>query len=251
MLTAFLTQFPPKSFEIRRYNFLSTPAKLDLALDEAVAQDGIVLHALVRPDAKMQVTARCRQHRLAVSDLTGQFVDFLSRESGLSPLANTVRLHDTSSEYHQRIKALEFTLEHDDGLGLDSLHQADIVLCGVSRTSKTPTSIYLAQQGYRVGNVSLAYGIEPPAQLISLSTRNVVGLVINSHQLVEIRTNRQASWRMGDTRYNDPDHVLREVQWSRRLFSSRGWPVLDVTDQAVEETAGRIVEVLRLHKPAR
>ncbi len=249
MLTAILTQFPPDRFALYRQNFLQSDMLLQRALEQVAKKPGLVFHAVVSPAAKKMIADHCAKLGLACHDLTGQTVDFLIRESGVQPQPDHSRLHDVSHEYHQRIKALEFTLEHDDGLGVDTIHQADIVLVGVSRTSKTPTSIYLAQQGYRVANVSLALGVEPPRQLMQLTSRNVIGLTIEPHHLVEIRTNRQVQWRMTDTSYNDEDSVAREITWSRRLFASAGWPVLDVTGRAVEETAARIINILNLAGP--
>jgi regulator of PEP synthase PpsR (kinase-PPPase family) len=154
--------------------------------------------------------------------------------------------HRLDEGYQRRIDALEFALGHDDGLGLATLAEADIVLAGVSRTGKTPTSIYLAQQGYRVANVSLAVEVEPPPQLLALRAKKVVGLVISPQQLVMIRTRREADWHMARTSYGDPAHVAREIAWARQLYARQGWPVLDVTDQAIEETAARIVDALGL-----
>jgi len=248
VLTAILTQFPEDAFVIRPWTFLQSHEQILEVLETAADERAIIFHAVVSAEVKQLISNRCAELRLSQCDLTGGFVEFLARESGLKPAANLSRLHDTSHEYHHRIRALEFTLEHDDGLGLETIHKADMVLTGVSRTSKTPTSVYLAQQGYRVANVALAMGIEPPAQLLALKQK-VVGLVIDPIQLSEIRTNRQAAWRMGQTSYNDPEAVAREVAWSRRLFASQGWPILDVTDQAIEETAARIVNLLRPEKP--
>src|SRR5205085_19209 len=139
--------------------------------------------------------------------------------------------------------------EHDDALGLDSIGEADIVLVAVSRTSKTPTSVYLAQLGYRVANVALAMQVEPPKQLLELTTRKVVGLVIEPRTLADIRARRQQAWRMEATSYTDPREVAHEVAWSRELFTRQKWPILDVTNQAVEETAARIVNALGLTGP--
>jgi regulator of PEP synthase PpsR (kinase-PPPase family) len=149
--------------------------------------------------------------------------------------------------YTRRVKAVEFALEHDDGLGLDTLHEADVVLVGVSRTSKTPTCMYLAQQGYKAANVSLASGVEPPAQLMALPKGKVAALAIDPRQLAEIRSRRQTAWKMADTSYNLPGAVAAEVAWSRRLFARAGWAVFDVTDQAIEETAARVVDRLGLN----
>lgn len=248
MLTAFLTQFPRDAFEMHLHRFIQTEQRLEQAMDRIATLRGIVFHAVVHREFKEVIEQRCRDIGVPFNDLTGRFVEFLEVASGIQPQPDIRRLHRTSTGYRQRIKALEFTLAHDDGLGLDTLDQADIVLAGVSRTSKTPTSIYLAQQGFRVANVSLALNIQPPGQLLALRQR-VVGLTINPEQLVEIRTNRNLSWRMGDTNYNDPDHVNREILWSRRLFRDQGWPTLNVTDQAVEETAVRIIDMLGLRVP--
>lgn len=248
MLTAFLTQFPREAFEVHLHRFIQTEQKLERTMDFVATTGGIVFHAFVHRHFKDLIEQRCREIGIPFSDLTGRFVEFLAVASGIQPQENIRHLHRTSTGYHQRIKALEYTLEHDDGLGLDTLHEADIVLAGVSRTSKTPTSIYLAQQGFRVANVSLAMSVQPPRQLLALKQR-VVGLTINPEQLVEIRTHRNISWRMGDTSYNDPEHVNREIAWSRRLFRDHGWPILNVTDQAVEETAVRIIDLLGLRVP--
>ena len=246
MLTAFLTQFPRDAFTVRFKSFVQTEANVDTAFHEIEATPGLVLHAVVSAELKRAIAQRCRRLKLPECDLTGPFVDFLARESGISPAANHRRLHDVDEHYQNRIRALEFTLEHDDGLGLDTLEEADIVLVGVSRTSKTPTSIYLAQQGRRVANVSLAHQVEPPQQLLRISPRKVVALVIDPQQLAEIRARRQTEWRMPTTSYNDPEHVKAEMAWARRLYARQGWPILDVTDQAIEETAARVLAILGL-----
>jgi regulator of PEP synthase PpsR (kinase-PPPase family) len=246
MLAAFLTQFPPGSFAVRVRAFIDGPGKLAAALAEMNAERGIVMHALVDPALKRLVDQWCAGRSLPACDLTGSFVEFLADASGLAPAPGVRRLHDVDAAYGRRVKAVEFALEHDDGLGLDTLSEADVVLAGVSRTSKTPTCMYLAQQGYKAGNVSLASGVEPPAQLLSLPKGKVAALVIDPRQLAEIRSRRQTAWRMPDTTYNLPEPVTAEVAWSRRLFARAGWAVFDVTDQAIEETAARIVERLGL-----
>lgn len=246
MLTAFLTQFPREAFCVRAKTFLETQPRLERVLNEISAERGIVFHALVSPQFKKLVEDRCAKAKIPHCDLTGSFVDFLARESGIQPAADSRRLHDVDEIYHRRIRAIEFALQHDDGLGLDTIHEADLVLAGVSRTSKTPTTIYLAQQGFYVGNVSLAHGIEPPQELMALPPGKVVGLTIDSTQLIEIRTRRQREWGVSSTRYNDPEAVENEIHWTRRLFARKGWPVLNVTDQAVEETAARVLEIANL-----
>jgi len=246
MLAAFLTQFPAGTFDTRVRCFLDSPKKVEAVFGEIAATPGAVMHALVDGGAKALVERRCKALGLPHCDLTGPFVRFLSETSGVEPAPDRRRLHDVGEAYRRRVKAVEFALEHDDGLGLDTLHDADVVLVGVSRTSKTPTCMYLAQQGHKASNVSLAIGVEPPAQLLALPAPKVAALVIDAGQLAKIRSRRQAGWHMPDTAYNEADSVEAEVQWSRRLFARQGWATFDVTNQAIEETAARIVERLRL-----
>jgi [pyruvate, water dikinase]-phosphate phosphotransferase / [pyruvate, water dikinase] kinase len=233
---------------VRRWMFLSDESRVRKTLEDLRKEPGIVLHAVVDPASKQAISEFCREQSWQACDLTGQFVDFLSSASGIRPTPNVHRLHDMSDRYQARMKALEFTLEHDDGLGLDTIHEAQVVLVGVSRTSKTPTSIYLGQQGYRVANYALAMESPVPQQLLALK-KNVVGLLIDPRTLAEIRTNRNVEWRMTETSYNEPESVSKEIAWSRQLFQKQGWNTLDVTDQAIEETAARIVHMLDLKPP--
>ena len=246
MLAAFLTQFPPGVFAVRARSFLDSPQKVEAAFAEIASAPGVVMHAVVDPEAKRLIGQRCKALGLRQCDLTGSFVQFLADASGIAPRPDRHRLHDVDEAYDRRVKAVEFALEHDDGLGLETIHEADVVLVGVSRTSKTPTCMYLAQQGVKAGNVSLAMQVEPPRQLLTLPPTKVAALVIDPAQLSRIRWRRQTAWHMPDTAYNEEEMVEAEVQWSRRLFARRGWTTFDVTNQAIEETAARIVEKLRL-----
>ena len=246
MLTAFLTQFPAGTFAVQARSFLDSPRKVEAALREIASSPGIVMHAFVDPDVKRLIEQRCKSAGVPQCDLTGGFVEFLAGASGVTPTPDRRRLHHVGEAYRRRVKAVEFALEHDDGLGLETMRDADVVLVGVSRTSKTPTCIYLAQQGVKAGNVSLAMQVEPPAQLLDLPPSKVAALVIDPALLARIRSRRQAGWQMPDTSYNDEEAVRAEVQWSRRLFARQGWTIFDVTNQAIEETAARIMEKLGL-----
>jgi regulator of PEP synthase PpsR (kinase-PPPase family) len=244
MLGAFLTQFPPGAVTVRSETFVQTPQRAREVLERARNENAAVCHAMVSEALKTLVTRFCRRAQLPCRDLTGGIMEFLIKATGVAPRHDLEALHRLDEAYNRRIGALEFTLAHDDGLGLESLHEADIVLVGISRTSKTPTSIYLAQQGYRVANVALAVEIEPPAQLLAVPPKKVVGLLIDPQQLILIRTRRETDWRMAPTSYGAPAHVAREIAWARRLFNASGWRTLDVTDQAIEETAARIIAIV-------
>jgi hypothetical protein len=249
MTTTYLTQFPDGTFAAQMKPFVNERRRLEKAFDAISARPGIVLHAVVSPELKKEILARCQRLEIACFDLTGPAMEFLAHAARVEPLRDYRRLHRVDDAYCGRINAMSFTLEHDDGLGLDTLASADIVLAGVSRTGKTPTSIYLAMLGYRVANVSLAVQVEPPRPLLELAPRKAVGLTIDPRQLAEIRTRRQTGWRMTQTGYNDPRGVKEEVEWSRKLFAKLRCPVLDVTDQAIEETAARVLDLLGLSQP--
>jgi [pyruvate, water dikinase]-phosphate phosphotransferase / [pyruvate, water dikinase] kinase len=244
MLTAVLTQFPPHSISVWYENFVRTSERLKSLMQEAKARKAVVCHAMVFSKLKSRIKKDCAAARLRCYDLTGGLVTFLEQSSRVASSDNVLALHQLDESYRRRIGAMEFTLSHDDGLGLDTLHEADVVLVGVSRTSKTPTSILLAQQGYLAANVSLALGVRPPAQLLAVPKRKIVGLTISPSQLVVIRARRQIAWGMPQTDYGRPDQVEDEVSWCRSLFREHGWSTLDVTDQAVEETAAKVISII-------
>ncbi len=246
MVSAFVTQFAPATFSLQRRPFLSTHERVEREFTRIQAEPGIVLHAMINPPLKNQVAELARKLSLPCRDLTGGFVEFLEESSGTKASPNLQHLHHMDEDYQRRLTALEFTLEHDDGCGLTTIHEADIVLAGVSRTSKTPTSVYLSQQGYRVANVSLVHGIVPPPQLLQIPSGKVAGLLIDPVRLADIRSRRQSAWQMAPGSYDDINQVQRELIWSKRLFASQGWPTIDVTDQAIEETAARILQILGL-----
>jgi regulator of PEP synthase PpsR (kinase-PPPase family) len=245
MMAAFATQFPPGTFDIRPRAFLRFPALLDAALRDIAKSPGIVLHAFLSDQAKQRTNEFCSKAHFPCRDLTGDFVAFLSQHGGVQPGCDPDRLHEMDENYRRRIKALEFGLLHDDGLGLETLHEADVVLSGVSRTGKTPTTIHLGQQGILAGNVSLVGGVDPPRELISLPRNKVIGLTIDPARLVEIRRNRQRDFGATLETYSDYERVAEEVQWSRDIFRRNGWRVLDVTNQAIEEIAARAMEIVR------
>lgn len=250
MTAALLTQFPPGSFDVIPIGFLQEDTDLARAFSIVATSPGIILHSVVSPEQKRKIIAQAGRLSVPHQDLTGGIVDFLASTSGISPTPNRGRLHEVNAAYQKRISAIDFVLTHDDGLGMDTLIEADIILAGVSRTSKTPTSIYLAQQGFKVANVALAIESGVPSQLLAAPRNKTVGLLIDPRRLSEIRMNRQTGWRMGLTSYSEEQHVRREVEWSRQLFNRQGWPSVNVTNQAIEETAARIVEVLGLsHQP--
>jgi regulator of PEP synthase PpsR (kinase-PPPase family) len=248
MATAFLTQFPLSTFELRVRPFVDSMAKLEAGFAGLTTTRAVVFHAVVDPAMKARVEQLCAERGFPARDLTGSFVRFLTEATGVPAEPNLARLHDVDEAYDRRVAAMEFTLCHDDGLGLSTLGEADVVLAGVSRTSKTPTSIYLAQEGLRAANVSLAIQCEPPPELLAMPKGKVAALVIDPVRLSEIRLRRNEDWKMSSTDYDQLDRVKAELAWCRRLFARQGWAVFDITGMAIEETAARIVQKLALRR---
>ncbi|MBC7784607.1 MAG: kinase/pyrophosphorylase [Burkholderiales bacterium] len=249
MVAAFLTQFPAGTFGVRPWTFLQTEDRINHVLQTARREGGVIMHAMVMPGHKEIIRQFCQKNGIRCCDLTGAFVDFLMAACGKPATADLKALHEFSVDYSRRIDALDFTIKHDDGLGVERLREADVVLVGVSRTSKTPTCVYLAQLGYKAANVAIAIEATVPDELLEIKEKKIVGLVVDPWRLVEVRKTRSKGWNMGDTSYVDVEHVAEEVKWSKKLFAKQGWPVLDVTTTAVEETAARIVDLLKLPLP--
>ena len=244
VLRAVFTQFSPHAFSLARVNFVNSDDALHACLERLKQTTGLVVHATIFERYKRQIERVCRQRKLPVFDLTGPIMEFLTASSGRKPQVNYARLHELGSEYFRRMESIEFAIEHDDGGSLRTLHQADIVLTGVSRTTKTPTSMVLAMQGYRSANVPLVQGLEPPRELLALDPKRVVCLSLNPSQLVSIRERRLTQQlKYGET-YADERAIQAELVWARKLSQTQGWPVIDVTGHAVEETAARVLEWL-------
>ena len=180
-------------------------------------------------------------HVAALDAVTAALEDRLGEEAKARP----GRQHAMDEAYFARVDAIHFTIAHDDGIGWENWEEADIVLAGVSRTSKTPTSIYLANRGYKVANIPLVVESPPPPGLFDLRHPLVVGLTTAPRRLIEIRRNRLLSLNeTTETAYVDEEKVEREVAFARRLFADNGWPVIDVTRRSIEETAAAIIRLI-------
>lgn len=223
---------------------------LDRIIAELAESPGLVLYTLVNPETRARLEERCRAmgvpHVAALDEITAA----LEERLGEAAKARPGRQHAMDDAYFARVDAIHFTIAHDDGVGADNWEEADIVLAGVSRTSKTPTSIYLANRGYKVANVPLVVESPPPAQLFRLRRPLVVGLTTAARRLIEIRRNRLLSLNENtETAYVDEDGVARELAFARRIFADNGWPVIDVTRRSIEETAAAVIKLMGERKP--
>ena len=168
----------------------------------------------------------------------------LSRHLGIQASDRVAGQYSLNTDYFKRIEAIDFALHHDDGQNVNGLMEADVVLLGVSRTSKTPTCVYLANRGIKAGNIPLVPGVDPPDVLFELKQTMIVGLKISVDRLLQIRSKRLAGLNAGETSYNDEEVVRREVSDAMRLFKRNNWPIINVSRRSVEETAAVIMNKL-------
>ncbi|WP_419044764.1 pyruvate, water dikinase regulatory protein [Enorma massiliensis] len=203
-------------------------------------------HTIVQDELRSEVTGLLVEQGIAAVDLLGPAIDTIAALTGLAPKGIPGIIHQTDERYFQRIACMEYTVEHDDGRGADDLSEADIVLIGVSRTSKTPLSMYLALQGYRVANIPLAPQVEPPQALFEVDPARIFGLVTTVETIAPIRSQRlgtaQALSAAGS--YADPDAIELEFAYARSLMKRLGCFVVHTDGKAIEESATEIIERL-------
>jgi regulator of PEP synthase PpsR (kinase-PPPase family) len=242
--TACLAQF--EGVEVRRHLWpmVRSEGHLDRVLDDVERRPGLVLYTLVNNTLRRELEQKTRRrgiHAVAALDPVAHALSVvLGREAAGRPGCQ----HALDAAYFARVDAIQFTIAHDDGIGSENWEEADIVLAGVSRTSKTPTSIYLANRGYKVANIPLVPEAPPPPSLFSLDHPLVVGLTTNPDRLVQIRRNRLLALNQApETDYVDIEAVNAELAFARRLFADNDWPVIDVTRRSIEETAFAIVKL--------
>jgi [pyruvate, water dikinase]-phosphate phosphotransferase / [pyruvate, water dikinase] kinase len=227
------------------YSLIRSQKQLDRVLEEIATAPGVILHTIVDKALRASLEQGCRELEMTCVAALDPLVAALARYLGAS-LSNRVGAqHALDNDYFNRMDALNYAIGHDDGQGQQDLEQADVVLVGVSRTSKTPTSIYLAHRGVRAANVPLVPGSEPPPQLFTLKRAIVVGLTVSPDRLIEIRRNRLLNIKEDrESSYVELDSVRAEIVRARRMFEKHGWPVIDVTRRSVEETAAAIINVM-------
>ncbi len=222
-----------------------TDTHLERILAEIAQNPGLVLFTLVNVQMRTTLEQRCRVLGLpAVAPLDG-VNDALSGLLGQQAKARPGRQHALDAAYFARVDAIQFTMAHDDGIGWENWEEADILLAGVSRSSKTPTSIYLANRGFKTANIPIVVESPPPDLLFRMTHPLIVGLTTSADRLIQVRRNRLLSLNQApETDYVDESAVTREVAYARRLFADHDWPVIDVTRRSIEETAAAIISLV-------
>ncbi len=228
------------------YPLIRSTKQLDRVLNEIEASPGIVLYTLVTPDLIERLEAQCERIGAPCVSVLAPVVNIFGSYLGTESTPRVGGQHVLDSDYFRRIDALNYTLVHDDGQNLHGLKDADVVLTGISRTSKTPTSIYLANRGIKAANVPLVPDIPLPPELETLEGPLVVGLIASPERIVQIRQNRVVTMGAGDLgSYVDKNAVAEEIAHTRRLCARHGWPTIDVTRRSIEETAAAILALFK------
>lgn len=252
IVRAVRVQFENAEVHIERFNKIRTRGVLENILERALEKHATVVATIVDPELRVFLISRALQLGVHVVDVLFPLLETLSKQLGRKPSAIPGLLRQLDESYFRRVWAVEYTVRHDDGMATHDLSEADIVLVGISRTSKTPLSMYLGHKGYKVANIPLVPGAEVPPELLEIDQNKVVGLVIDPDRLAEIRAARieaLGSAPTGD--YADGRKIFEELEWSREIFRrNKRWPVLDVTGKALEENAVEIERIILSRFPA-
>ncbi len=229
------------------HSMVRTTKRLDRIITELEEEPGIVLYTLVESELSEKLENACKELGIPCASVLEPVLQLLQSYLGATSGRRSGAQHVLDAEYFRRIDALNFTLVHDDGQLAGSLEEADVVLVGISRTSKTPTSIYLANRGVKTANVPVVPGIPLPGQVETLEKPLVVGLIASPERIVALRENRILSLNAAspDLAYTDKASIADEIAFTRKLCARHGWPIIDVTRRSIEETAAAILALRR------
>lgn len=234
------------------YALVRTPSQLNRALREIEEQPGIVLFTIINPGIRSHLEQHCNQLGVPCVSILDPVIAILAQYLNTSSTPQVAGQHALNADYFKRIDALNFTMSHDDGQNTDDLHKSDVIILGVSRTSKTPTSIYLAQRGVRTANIPVIPNVPLPPQLLSVKGPLIVGLIASADRIAQIRRHRLLTLKESrSTDYIDPRLITDEILSMKNLCSTHDWPTIDVTRRSVEETAASILNLMAEKKPGR
>ena len=239
-------------WRLRVFGGVRHESELRRVMAQAAESRALVVFSLVEGKSVLALQSQAEQRGVTIVDLLGPLIAKVAQRLHAEPRHQPGLLHGFTDDYFKRIEAVEFAVRHDDGANLHTLVEADIVLTGVSRTSKTPLGMYLAQRGYKAGNVPLVPGVDPPRVLLEMDPRKVFGLLIDPDNLKPLRQARMRAIgsRTYTSSYTDSESMNSELEHARRLFRQRGWKTVDVGGRAVEENASRIIDLYQTDPPA-
>lgn len=248
---AAMTQFQDKEIFFTRYKNIRTREQIDAIFQEAAIHHDIVVYTIVSVELRAYIAELSKRDHVRSVDVMGPLLTTFSNFFEAEPNYQPGLLHAVNDQYFKRVAAIEFTLNHDDGRNINSLEESDVVLVGISRTSKTPLSMYLSLEGIKTVNVPIVMGVPLPEKLFQVDQRKIFGLTIDPDELFRIRKNRLTRLGLSNDEgdYADIAKVTEEIEWANRIFSeNKRWPVFNVTGKALEETAAEIIKLLNMRK---
>ena len=245
LVLALEAQFPDTEFEVVRHPRVETPDDVQLAVSRTKDRPAVIVYTLVDQTLRGTMRELCSRDRLHCCDLLGQPIEEVAAVAGKAAKMESGRRPPLDSQYFKRMEAIEFAVKYDDGLG-----EADIVLVGVSRTSKTPLSMHLGYLGYKVANVPIVREVEPPKQLFEIDRAKIVGLTIDAERLSEIRQVRARLMRLSTSAYSELVEIYEELEHAAAVHRQLGCPVVDVSELSIEETAQRVLRLVERRKAA-
>ncbi len=238
------SQFDSGQVEIRRVPYVSDIRHLEEVVEEASGSNAVIAYTLILPEFKARMQELSQQCQVPAVDILGPMVEAIAHVSRVNPRLEVGLLRKLDEQYFRKVEAVEFAVKYDDGKDPRGLLNADIVLIGVSRTSKTPVSMYLAHKRIKVANVPLVPEVAPPDELFKLPVRKVVGLTIDAGQLNSIRQERLKTLGLSASAdYASKQRILLELDYAHGIMQRIGCPIIDVTNRAVEETASKVLEI--------
>jgi len=249
LVLALEAQFPDQLFVEIRHPRVENAEDLLIAVQQARGRPAVMVYTLVEPGLRDAMRQLCRRARVHYCDLLGHPIDSISRVAGVAAKMEPGVRAPLDAQYFKRIEAIEFAVKYDDGVGR-GLDEADVVLVGVSRTSKTPLSIYLGYLGHKAANVPVVKGIELPQELFEIDPAKVVGLTIDAERLADIRTARVRSMGAPSKRYAELEAIYGELEEAASVHRRLRCPVIDVSELSVEETAMRIIRLVERRRRA-
>ncbi|AQX20668.1 hypothetical protein Bcsk_000010 [Bartonella sp. CDC_skunk] len=226
------------------YPMIRSKMQLQRVINEIEKEPGIVLYTIIDKEIKQLIDETCAKISVPCVDILDPILNVFQSYIGKPKNLRVSAQHELNADYFRRIKALDFTIEHDDGQSPDSLLDADVILIGISRTSKTPTSIYLANRGIKTANVPLVQGINLPQTIFEAKNALIVGFIASAERISHIRENRDLGDGFSFESYTDRISIAEELIYTKRICERFGWPIIDVTRRSIEETAAAVFELL-------
>lgn len=237
-------QFDRGYVDIRRFISVETPAQVEGVIEEALHQPTLVVYTLILPELRQKMAEECARFGVPSVDIMGPMLDKLAGVLGQQPKLRAGLVRKLDEEYFQRMEAVEFAVKYDDGKDPRGCLKADVVLLGVSRSSKTPVSMYLAHRRVKAANIPLVPEVPIPNEVFAVS-KKCVGLLVDPHQLLHIREERLRTIGLrSDANYANLERILDELTFAEQLYRRLGCPIIDVTNKAIEETAVRVLEIV-------